>query len=61
MTVIETIRKSIAPEMQLFAQTFAEALRTDNPMLESVNEYVLQKSGKQLRPMLVILSAKMCG
>lgn len=61
MTVIETIRKSIAPEMQLFARTFAEALRTDNPMLESVNEYVLQKSGKQLRPMLVILSAKMCG
>jgi len=61
MTVIETIRKSIAPEMQLFAQTFADALRTDNPMLESVNEYVLQKSGKQLRPMLVILSAKLCG
>ncbi|MDD3322783.1 MAG: polyprenyl synthetase family protein [Paludibacter sp.] len=60
MTVIEEIRKSIAPEMQLFTETFAEALRTDNPMLESVNEYVLQKSGKQLRPMLVLLAAKLC-
>ena len=47
--------------MQLFKKTFAEALSTDNPMLESVHEYVLQKSGKQLRPMLVILSAKLCG
>ena len=61
MTFIESIRNPILSEMQLFAETFAEALRTDNPMLESVNEYVLQKSGKQLRPMLVILSAKMCG
>ena len=61
MTVIEEIRQSIAPEMQLFTETFAEALRTDNPMLESVNEYVLQKSGKQLRPMLVLLTAKLCG
>jgi len=61
MTFIEAIRNPILSEMQLFAETFAEALRTDNPMLESVNEYVLQKSGKQLRPMLVLLSAKMCG
>jgi octaprenyl-diphosphate synthase len=61
MTFIEAIRNPIISEMQLFAETFAEALRTDNPMLESVNEYVLQKSGKQLRPMLVLLSAKLCG
>lgn len=61
MNYIEAIRKPIHEEMQLFTQTFAEALHTDNPMLERVNEYVLQKSGKQLRPMLVLLSAKICG
>jgi len=47
--------------MQMFNKTFAESLSTDNPLLLSVNDYVLQKSGKQLRPMLVILSAKLCG
>lgn len=61
MNFIEEIRKPILAEMQLFTKTFAEALSTDNPMLESVNEYVLQKSGKQLRPMMAVLSAKLCG
>jgi len=61
MSFIENIKRPILAEMQLFAKTFAEALSTDNPMLESVNEYVLQKSGKQLRPMLALLSAKLCG
>ncbi|MDR3651748.1 MAG: polyprenyl synthetase family protein [Paludibacter sp.] len=61
MNIIETIKQPIIQEMQLFKKTFAEALKTDNPMLETVHEYVLQKSGKQLRPMLVLLSAKLCG
>lgn len=61
MNFIDTIKQPIIQEMQLFKKTFAEALKTDNPMLETVHEYVLQKSGKQLRPMLVILSAKLCG
>ena len=45
----------------MFEKTFGEALSTDNPLLLSVNDYVLQKSGKQLRPMLVLLTAKLCG
>ncbi|MEI7503703.1 MAG: polyprenyl synthetase family protein [Paludibacter sp.] len=61
MNFIDNIRKPIIAEMQLFAKAFGEALTTDNSLLLSVNEYVLQKSGKQLRPMLVLLSAKMCG
>ena len=61
MNFIETIKRSILTEMQLFGKTFADALSTDNPMLETVNEYVLQKSGKQLRPMIAVLSAKLCG
>ncbi len=59
MNFIESIRQPIQREMQLFQETFASALKTDNSLLLSVNEYVLQKSGKQLRPMLVILSAKL--
>jgi len=61
MNFIENIKRPILAEMQLFAKTFARSLSTDNPMLETVNEYVLQKSGKQLRPMLALLSAKVCG
>ena len=61
MSFIEIIKSPILEEMQMFEKTFGEALSTDNPLLLSVNEYVLQKSGKQLRPMLVLLAAKLCG
>lgn len=61
MNFSETIRRPILEEMQLFEKTFAASLSTENPLLSSINEYVLQKSGKQLRPMLAVLSAKICG
>ena len=61
MSLIEAIKNPILTEMQMFDKTFGEALHTDNPLLLSVNDYVLQKSGKQLRPMLVLLTAKLCG
>ena len=55
MNFSQTVRQPILKEMQLFEKTFVESLRTENQMLSSVNDYVLQKSGKQLRPMLVLL------
>lgn len=61
MSLIEAIKKPILAEMQMFERTFGEALSTDNSLLLSVHDYVLQKSGKQLRPMLVLLVAKLCG
>ncbi len=61
MNIIDNIKKPILTEMQLFGKTFAEVLSADHPMLDSVNEYVLQKSDIQLRPLLTLLSAKMFG
>ena len=61
MSFIATIKNPILAEMQMFEKTFGEALCSDNPLLLSVNDYILQKSGKKLRPMLVLLTAKMCG
>ena len=61
MSLIDEIRKPIANEMQIFKSIFAESLRSDNPLLSSINDYVLQGSGKQLRPILTILSSKLLG
>jgi len=61
MNFIESLRLPIKSEMQLFNKTFAQTLFTENELLLSVNEFVLQKSGKQLRPTIVLLSAKICG
>ena len=61
MSLIESIRQPIIAEMQAFKRVFASALKSDNPLISSVNDYILQGSGKQLRPILTLLSAKLCG
>ena len=61
MSMIISIKEPILEELQLFEKVFAVSLQSGNPLLSSVNEYVRQGSGKQLRPVLVLLCAKMCG
>ena len=61
MSFIDTLKQPVVSEMQLFEKTFVSALQTDNELLVRVNEYVLQKKGKQLRPTLVLLAAKLFG
>lgn len=61
MNLVESIRKSIRPELELFDKTLVSSLETDNPILEGVNGYIFERAGKKLRPMLVILSAKLVG
>lgn len=60
MNIIEEIKQPIAAEFSAFEQAFREALHTENPLLREALEHVLKTRGKQLRPILVLLSAKMC-
>lgn len=48
----------IESEMALFRETFGKMLRTRVPLADNVIRYFLDRKGKQLRPMLTILSAK---
>lgn len=61
MSLIESIRKPISEDLKVFKMFFAEALKTDNPLLADVNEYIVQASGKKLRPILTLLSSRLCG
>lgn len=58
MNLIETIKDTIRPELELFDKTLVRTLDSDNPILESINAFIFQQSGKKLRPMLVILASK---
>lgn len=60
LNTIEEIKKPVAQEFLEFEKAFRSVLQTDNALLQSVNEFLLQKRGKQIRPILVLLSAKMC-
>jgi len=61
MNVINQIKHPIISDLQVFEKAFSDALKTDNPILEGVHEYVLQTSGKQFRPILTLLAARLNG
>lgn len=61
MTPIESIRHSIAPELKCLNQTIREALASSNELMTQVVDGYLKVKGKQIRPILVILAAKLFG
>lgn len=55
------VRDSIGAELEIFNKKFAETLKSDTPLLDVVMKYIIKRKGKQLRPMFVLLSAKLAG
>jgi octaprenyl-diphosphate synthase len=51
----------ISAELTVFETRFKEAMRSQAPLLDRIMRYVVKRKGKQLRPMFVLLSAKLCG
>ena len=61
MTTFETIRASISPEINILNERMRAALYSSSELLNNVVETYLQSKGKQIRPIIVILSAKFFG
>ncbi|MDX2284606.1 MAG: polyprenyl synthetase family protein [Bacteroidia bacterium] len=58
---LKTIQAPIEQELAYFEKYFRSAMRSEVVLLDRVTRYVLRRKGKQLRPMLVLLSAHLCG
>ncbi|MBC8172846.1 MAG: polyprenyl synthetase family protein [Chitinophagales bacterium] len=58
---INDIKKPIARELPVFEKKFREAVKSNVPLLDRVMYYIVQRKGKQMRPMFVLLSAKLLG
>ena len=54
-------KKVIAKEIVLFEQYFKEAVKSRASLLDRIMQYIVKRKGKQLRPMFVLLSAKLGG
>ena len=61
MSDLEDIKKPIEAELKLFNEIFRDNILTDSGLLRSVINYVLKSKGKQLRPIIVFLTAGACG
>lgn len=56
---LEAIKKPIAAELDVFEKRFRDAMRSNVPLLDKITWYIVQRKGKQVRPMLVLLSARL--
>jgi octaprenyl-diphosphate synthase len=55
------ITNIIGEELKVFESKFADAVKSNTALLDTVMKYIIKRKGKQLRPMFVFLSAKLHG
>lgn len=58
------LKEVIAPvkdELQEFQSRFSEELKSKVALIDIITKYIHKQKGKQIRPALVLLSAKLCG
>jgi octaprenyl-diphosphate synthase len=58
---MELAKKVISKELALFEVHFREAMKSRVALLDRIMQYIVRRKGKQLRPMFVLLSAKLGG
>lgn len=51
----------IDEELRIFESVFKDSVKSQTPLLDRIMRYVVRTKGKQLRPMFVLLSAKLTG
>lgn len=51
----------IAAELEIFEERFRESVKSTVPLLDRIMSFIVKRKGKQLRPMFVLLSARLCG
>ncbi|MFK7781016.1 polyprenyl synthetase family protein [Psychroserpens sp.] len=59
MKITEQIKQPIAYEMELFEQKFLLSMSSKVALLNRITHYIVNRKGKQMRPMFVFLVSKM--
>ena len=59
MKIVEQIKSPILLEMETFEKKFSNSMTSKVPLLNRITHYIVNRKGKQMRPMFVFLVAKM--
>lgn len=59
MKIVSQIKLPIEKEMELFEKKFTQSMSSKVSLLNRITHYVVNRKGKQMRPMFVFLIAKM--
>lgn len=61
MPTLQSIQQSIAPELAELNKRILQQLNSSCPLMDTVVETYLKTKGKQIRPIIVLLTAKLLG
>jgi octaprenyl-diphosphate synthase len=61
MDQLSAITQSIKKEIEIFQLSFKDALQQHNPVFQGMMDYVAETNGKRIRPIILLLSAQLCG
>jgi octaprenyl-diphosphate synthase len=59
LKIVSQIKEPIEKEMELFEVKFLESMTTKVALLNRITFYIVNRKGKQMRPMFVFLTAKL--
>ncbi len=59
--IAKKIQAPVANEILLFDEKFKELMASKTPLLDKIMQYIVKRKGKQIRPLFVLLSAKLFG
>ena len=58
---LDSIKQPIEHELKEFESHFRRSMHSNVSLLDRITYYIVRRKGKQVRPMFVFLSAKLCG
>ena len=61
LVTLKQITVPIIDDIKIFQQEFENALKSEVRLINSISKYMIRNRGKNIRPILTILSARLCG
>ncbi len=58
---LQEIKAPISAELEAFEKHFRDSVRSRVALLDKIMHYIVHRKGKQMRPIFVLLSARICG
>ncbi|MBT8379194.1 MAG: polyprenyl synthetase family protein [Ignavibacteria bacterium] len=58
---LSEISQPIKSELQRFEELFKQSIKSKVGLVDLIAKYIIRQKGKKVRPLLVLLSAKICG
>jgi octaprenyl-diphosphate synthase len=59
--MLQKIKKHLQADLKAYRQIFSEIISSDIGLIDTITKYVIRHKGKGLRPLLVLISARLVG